>query len=151
MDAVFIFTCLNPFLLWFLAVNCFSYYKKALLSTFIKLLTPAVASRMASGGEGHRHARSQTMPIIRGKNALTNPKLLQMMETGITRTRTLIEVAVGTSSVVSEFFIAGSASRCKHSGWGLAQSYGHRGKLVHRGGAHCVGCTRALCSPSQGL
>ncbi|KAM9734242.1 dedicator of cytokinesis protein 10 isoform 6-T6 [Menidia menidia] len=36
---------------------------------------------MASGGEGHRHARSQTMPIIRGKNALTNPKLLQMMET----------------------------------------------------------------------
>ncbi|KAM9734243.1 dedicator of cytokinesis protein 10 isoform 7-T7 [Menidia menidia] len=38
-------------------------------------------ARMASGGEGHRHARSQTMPIIRGKNALTNPKLLQMMET----------------------------------------------------------------------
>ncbi|XP_054868309.1 dedicator of cytokinesis protein 10 isoform X6 [Amphiprion ocellaris] len=36
---------------------------------------------MASGNEGHRHARSQTMPIIRGKNALTNPKLLQMMET----------------------------------------------------------------------
>lgn len=45
----------------------------------------AVASRMASsGGDGHRHARSQTMPIIRGKNALTNPKLLQMMETGNT-------------------------------------------------------------------
>uniref|UniRef100_A0A3B3YN39 DOCKER Lobe A domain-containing protein n=1 Tax=Poecilia mexicana TaxID=48701 RepID=A0A3B3YN39_9TELE len=39
---------------------------------------------MASGGEGHRHARSQTMPIIRGKNALMNPKLLQMMETGKT-------------------------------------------------------------------
>uniref|UniRef100_A0A673ATT3 Dedicator of cytokinesis 10 n=1 Tax=Sphaeramia orbicularis TaxID=375764 RepID=A0A673ATT3_9TELE len=38
----------------------------------------------SSGGEGHRHARSQTMPIIRGKNALTNPKLLQMMETGNT-------------------------------------------------------------------
>ncbi|MED6279783.1 Dedicator of cytokinesis protein 10, partial [Characodon lateralis] len=37
-------------------------------------------ARMASGGEGHRHARSQTMPIIRGKNALMNPKLLQMME-----------------------------------------------------------------------
>ncbi|KAJ3589971.1 hypothetical protein NHX12_007928, partial [Muraenolepis orangiensis] len=37
----------------------------------------------ASGGDGHRHARSQTMPIIRGKNALTNPKLLQMMETDI--------------------------------------------------------------------
>lgn len=39
-------------------------------------------SRMASGGDGHRHARSQTMPIIRGKNALTNPKLLQLMEPG---------------------------------------------------------------------
>ncbi|XP_055022977.1 dedicator of cytokinesis protein 10 isoform X2 [Boleophthalmus pectinirostris] len=37
-----------------------------------------------SSGDGHRHARSQTMPIIRGKNALTNPKLLQMMETGNT-------------------------------------------------------------------
>ncbi|XP_056468296.1 dedicator of cytokinesis protein 10 [Gadus chalcogrammus] len=34
-----------------------------------------------SGGDGHRHARSQTMPIIRGKNALSNPKLLHMMET----------------------------------------------------------------------
>lgn len=46
-------------------------------------LIPAVACRMASSGaDGHRHARSQTMPIIRGKNALTNPKLLQMMETG---------------------------------------------------------------------
>uniref|UniRef100_A0A7N6AXM4 Dedicator of cytokinesis 10 n=1 Tax=Anabas testudineus TaxID=64144 RepID=A0A7N6AXM4_ANATE len=31
--------------------------------------------------EGHRHARSQTMPIIRGKNALTNPKLVQLLET----------------------------------------------------------------------
>uniref|UniRef100_A0A8C7GD90 Dedicator of cytokinesis 10 n=1 Tax=Oncorhynchus kisutch TaxID=8019 RepID=A0A8C7GD90_ONCKI len=37
---------------------------------------------MLSGQDGHRHARSQTMPIIRAKNALTNPKLLQMMETG---------------------------------------------------------------------
>lgn len=46
----------------------------------------AVIPRMASGGEGHRHARSQTMPIIRGKNALMNPKLLQMMETGKTQT-----------------------------------------------------------------
>lgn len=53
------------------------------------LLMPAVASRISSsGGEGHRHARSQTMPIIRGKNALTNPKLLQMMETGKTHTHT---------------------------------------------------------------
>lgn len=38
--------------------------------------------RMLSGQDGHRHARSHTMPILRGKNALTNPKLLQMMETG---------------------------------------------------------------------
>ncbi|XP_043114577.1 dedicator of cytokinesis protein 10 isoform X4 [Puntigrus tetrazona] len=36
---------------------------------------------MLSAQDGHRHARSQTMPIIRGKNALTNPKLLHMMET----------------------------------------------------------------------
>ncbi|XP_035857483.1 dedicator of cytokinesis protein 10 isoform X9 [Sander lucioperca] len=40
-----------------------------------------IARMASSGGEGHRHARSQTMPIIRGKNALTNPKLLHMMET----------------------------------------------------------------------
>ncbi|XP_043114580.1 dedicator of cytokinesis protein 10 isoform X7 [Puntigrus tetrazona] len=38
-------------------------------------------ARMLSAQDGHRHARSQTMPIIRGKNALTNPKLLHMMET----------------------------------------------------------------------
>uniref|UniRef100_A0A8C1QN84 Dedicator of cytokinesis 10 n=1 Tax=Cyprinus carpio TaxID=7962 RepID=A0A8C1QN84_CYPCA len=36
---------------------------------------------MLSAQDGHRHTRSQTMPIIRGKNALTNPKLLHMMET----------------------------------------------------------------------
>ncbi|XP_051965596.1 dedicator of cytokinesis protein 10 isoform X3 [Xyrauchen texanus] len=36
---------------------------------------------MVSAQDGHRHTRSQTMPIIRGKNALTNPKLLHMMET----------------------------------------------------------------------
>lgn len=58
------------------------------------LICDAVVSRMASGGEGHRHARSQTMPIIRGKNALTNPKLLQMMETGTTHTHTLSEVTI---------------------------------------------------------
>ncbi|XP_062417152.1 dedicator of cytokinesis protein 10 isoform X7 [Pungitius pungitius] len=40
-----------------------------------------IARMASSGGDGHRHARSQTMPIIRSKNALTNPKLLQMMET----------------------------------------------------------------------
>ncbi|XP_078419867.1 dedicator of cytokinesis protein 10 isoform X6 [Cetorhinus maximus] len=33
-----------------------------------------------SGLDGHRHGRCQTMPIIRGKNALSNPKLLQMMD-----------------------------------------------------------------------
>uniref|UniRef100_A0A9J8BQN6 Dedicator of cytokinesis 10 n=1 Tax=Cyprinus carpio carpio TaxID=630221 RepID=A0A9J8BQN6_CYPCA len=38
-------------------------------------------ARMLSAQDGHRHTRSQTMPIIRGKNALTNPKLLHMMET----------------------------------------------------------------------
>lgn len=54
-----------------------------------ELLILAFASRMASsGGEGHRHARSQTMPIIRGKNALTNPKLVQLLETGNTHTLT---------------------------------------------------------------
>ncbi|KAG1934718.1 dedicator of cytokinesis protein [Pimephales promelas] len=36
---------------------------------------------IVSAPDGHRHARSQTMPIIRGKNALANPKLLHMMET----------------------------------------------------------------------
>ncbi|XP_046891317.1 dedicator of cytokinesis protein 10 isoform X2 [Hypomesus transpacificus] len=35
----------------------------------------------SSAQDGHRQARSQTMPIIRAKNALTNPKLLHMMET----------------------------------------------------------------------
>ncbi|KAJ8280350.1 hypothetical protein GJAV_G00053510 [Gymnothorax javanicus] len=35
---------------------------------------------MVSSQDGHRHARSHTMPILRGKNALTNPRLLQAME-----------------------------------------------------------------------
>ncbi|XP_058890349.1 dedicator of cytokinesis protein 10-like isoform X11 [Acipenser ruthenus] len=35
---------------------------------------------MHSSQDGHRHCRSQTMPIIRGKNALSNPKLLQMID-----------------------------------------------------------------------
>uniref|UniRef100_A0A8C0PD24 Dedicator of cytokinesis 10 n=1 Tax=Canis lupus familiaris TaxID=9615 RepID=A0A8C0PD24_CANLF len=30
--------------------------------------------------EGHKQHRSQTLPIIRGKNALSNPKLLQMLD-----------------------------------------------------------------------
>ncbi|XP_069474277.1 dedicator of cytokinesis protein 10 isoform X2 [Ambystoma mexicanum] len=35
---------------------------------------------MHSTADGHRHPRYQTLPIIRGKNALSNPKLLQMIE-----------------------------------------------------------------------
>lgn len=34
----------------------------------------------ASSHDGHKHHRSQTLPIIRGKNALSNPKLLQMID-----------------------------------------------------------------------
>ncbi|CAB1347504.1 unnamed protein product [Coregonus sp. 'balchen'] len=55
-----------------------SYWHRAIhqeISDFFNIL------EMLSGQDGHRHARSQTMPIIRAKNALTNPKLLQMMET----------------------------------------------------------------------
>lgn len=39
-------------------------------------------SRMhsTSSHEGHKHHRSQTLPIIRGKNALSNPKLLQIID-----------------------------------------------------------------------
>uniref|UniRef100_A0A3B3RRE5 Dedicator of cytokinesis 10 n=1 Tax=Paramormyrops kingsleyae TaxID=1676925 RepID=A0A3B3RRE5_9TELE len=56
---------------------------------------------MHSGQDGHRHARSQTMPIIRGKNALANPKLLQMMENatssnGDTVSPTDIEASLST-------------------------------------------------------
>ncbi|XP_041419799.1 dedicator of cytokinesis 10 S homeolog isoform X11 [Xenopus laevis] len=35
---------------------------------------------MHSTQDGHKHPRSQTLPIIRGKNALSNPKLLQVIE-----------------------------------------------------------------------
>nr|XP_015216476.1 PREDICTED: dedicator of cytokinesis protein 10 isoform X3 [Lepisosteus oculatus] len=42
--------------------------------------TGLLSQWMHSSQDGHRHARSQTMPIIRGKNPLSNPKLLQMME-----------------------------------------------------------------------
>uniref|UniRef100_A0A671WE96 Dedicator of cytokinesis 10 n=1 Tax=Sparus aurata TaxID=8175 RepID=A0A671WE96_SPAAU len=55
---------------------------RSLLMCFLHIM------KTISEGEGHRHARSQTMPIIRGKNALTNPKLLQMMETGNAHTHT---------------------------------------------------------------
>ncbi|XP_058156020.1 dedicator of cytokinesis protein 10 isoform X13 [Dasypus novemcinctus] len=37
-----------------------------------------------SSHEGHKQHRSQTLPIIRGKNALSNPKLLQMLDNTMT-------------------------------------------------------------------
>ncbi|KYO33856.1 hypothetical protein Y1Q_0024486 [Alligator mississippiensis] len=37
----------------------------------------------ASSHDGHKQHRSQTLPIIRGKNAFSNPKLLQMIENTI--------------------------------------------------------------------
>ncbi|KAF7243147.1 Dedicator of cytokinesis protein 10, partial [Varanus komodoensis] len=37
----------------------------------------------SSSSEVHKHHRSQTLPIIRGKNALSNPKLLQMIDSTI--------------------------------------------------------------------
>ncbi|XP_077011409.1 dedicator of cytokinesis protein 10 isoform X12 [Tamandua tetradactyla] len=37
-----------------------------------------------SSHEGHKQHRSQTLPIIRGKNALSNPKLLQMLDSTMT-------------------------------------------------------------------
>lgn len=112
-----------------------------------------VSSRMASsGGDGHRHARSQTMPIIRSKNALTNPKLLQMMETGNTCMHTFwLKWKYSYWRGVESFnFDPDSVSRRKYSGWGHPESYRYWGKPVHWGGPHCAGCTGALCSPSQG-
>ncbi|XP_020648249.3 dedicator of cytokinesis protein 10 isoform X1 [Pogona vitticeps] len=38
----------------------------------------------ASSSEVHKHHRSQTLPIIRGKNPFSNPKLLQMIDSTIT-------------------------------------------------------------------
>ncbi|XP_042194969.1 dedicator of cytokinesis protein 10 isoform X2 [Callorhinchus milii] len=40
----------------------------------------SLLSQWIHSGHDSRHGRSQTMPIIRGKNALSNPKLLQMMD-----------------------------------------------------------------------
>ncbi|XP_032924360.1 dedicator of cytokinesis protein 10 isoform X5 [Catharus ustulatus] len=40
----------------------------------------------ASSHDGHKHHRSQTLPIIRGKNALSNPKLLQMIDSSTAST-----------------------------------------------------------------
>uniref|UniRef100_A0A8C5JQJ2 Dedicator of cytokinesis 10 n=1 Tax=Junco hyemalis TaxID=40217 RepID=A0A8C5JQJ2_JUNHY len=39
-----------------------------------------------SSHDGHKHHRSQTLPIIRGKNAFSNPKLLQMIESSTAST-----------------------------------------------------------------
>ena len=50
-----------------------------------------------------------------------------------------------------ELFIFSSVFRWEHSGWGYTESYRYRGQLVHGSGSHCAGCTRTLCSPSQGL
>lgn len=45
-----------------------------------------------SSQEGHKHHRSQTLPIIRGKNALSNPKLLQMLDNTMTNTSNEIDI-----------------------------------------------------------
>ncbi|XP_007502245.2 dedicator of cytokinesis protein 10 isoform X1 [Monodelphis domestica] len=45
-----------------------------------------------SSHEGHKHHRSQTLPIIRGKNALSNPKLLQMLDNTITSNSNEIDI-----------------------------------------------------------
>ncbi|XP_064577647.1 dedicator of cytokinesis protein 10 isoform X10 [Zonotrichia leucophrys gambelii] len=39
-----------------------------------------------SSHDGHKHHRSQTLPIIRSKNAFSNPKLLQMIESSTAST-----------------------------------------------------------------
>nr|XP_045002717.1 dedicator of cytokinesis protein 10 isoform X10 [Jaculus jaculus] len=46
----------------------------------------------ASGHEGHKQHRSQTLPIIRGKNALSNPKLLQMLDNSMTSNSNEIDI-----------------------------------------------------------
>ncbi|XP_066135239.1 dedicator of cytokinesis protein 10 isoform X4 [Saccopteryx bilineata] len=45
-----------------------------------------------SGHEGHKQHRSQTLPIIRGKNALSNPKLLQMLDNTLTSSSNEIDI-----------------------------------------------------------
>lgn len=51
-------------------------------SLFLFFLMVLLNFRMhsTSSHDGHKHHRSQTLPIIRGKNALSNPKLLQMID-----------------------------------------------------------------------
>ncbi|XP_060224684.1 dedicator of cytokinesis protein 10 isoform X11 [Meriones unguiculatus] len=45
-----------------------------------------------SSHEGHKQHRSQTLPIIRGKNALSNPKLLQMLDNTINSNSNEIDI-----------------------------------------------------------
>ncbi|XP_053453574.1 dedicator of cytokinesis protein 10 isoform X9 [Nycticebus coucang] len=46
----------------------------------------------ASSHEGQKQHRSQTLPIIRGKNALSNPKLLQMLDNSMTSNSNEIDI-----------------------------------------------------------
>ncbi|XP_045415052.1 dedicator of cytokinesis protein 10 isoform X6 [Lemur catta] len=46
----------------------------------------------ASSHEGQKQHRSQTLPIIRGKNALSNPKLLQMLDNTMTSSSNEIDI-----------------------------------------------------------
>lgn len=45
-----------------------------------------------SSHEGHKQHKSQTLPIIRGKNALSNPKLLQMLDNTMTSSSNEIDI-----------------------------------------------------------
>uniref|UniRef100_A0A8C2NJI3 DOCKER domain-containing protein n=1 Tax=Capra hircus TaxID=9925 RepID=A0A8C2NJI3_CAPHI len=45
-----------------------------------------------SSHEGQKQHRSQTLPIIRGKNALSNPKLLQMLDNTMTSNSNEIDI-----------------------------------------------------------
>nr|XP_014342168.1 PREDICTED: dedicator of cytokinesis protein 10 [Latimeria chalumnae] len=47
---------------------------------------------MHSSHDGHRQNRCQTMPIIRSKNALSNPKLLQMIDGSSTMPNSITEM-----------------------------------------------------------
>uniref|UniRef100_A0A8C1NXA8 Dedicator of cytokinesis 10 n=1 Tax=Cyprinus carpio TaxID=7962 RepID=A0A8C1NXA8_CYPCA len=74
---------------------------------------------MLSAQDGHRHARSQTMPIIRGKNALTNPKLLHMMETAESVSPTDIEANLSTEVALTvldvlDLFVHHHKKRLQH-------------------------------------
>lgn len=55
--------------IWISHVHCFNHFSYLIFRM-----------NTNSGQEGHKHSRSQTLPIIRGKNPLSNPKLLQMLD-----------------------------------------------------------------------